>query len=222
MKGGNITQNTVTTSSSTSAYGAGVYVCGENATFNMSAGTISANIMTGKTYGSGVSLNGTNSKFTMTGGVISENNAANAGGAVAVNGTGATFILNGGTLKKNSSNNGGAVYAASGMFEMQSGTISENTTISNGAAIWATGSISFTMKGGNITGNIAANQGGAIYLNTATCIVVLEKGMISGNTATKNAASNGIRGNKATNITKYATFVLDDATHNITFIEGTE
>ena len=175
MEGGEISGNT----GSISTNGGGVYV--SNGTFTMSSGTISGNTAG---YGGGVYMYGGNATFTMSGGTISSNkggftttnyNIGNLGGG-GVYVYGATFTMSGGAISGNTSDSshdatsyGGGVYVRRGTFTM-SGTakISGNTVSSDylgygggecvgydyvdGAYLYGT----FTMNGGEISGNTAA------------------------------------------------------------------
>ncbi|MDR2246969.1 MAG: InlB B-repeat-containing protein [Treponema sp.] len=143
MKGGSkIRDNTV--SSSSSAYGGGVYV--ETGTFIMSGGTISGNSVTASSsaYGGGVYV-GTGT-FTMSGGTISGNIASASyaayGGGVYVE-TGTFIKQSGGIIygsnaldeasKNTAENNGQAVYVYSGN-KMRDATAGEGITLNSAAS----------------------------------------------------------------------------------------
>jgi hypothetical protein len=102
--------------------------------------------------------------------------------------TGGNFTMNGGTISANtSSSNGGGVYVSDGgKFTMNGGTISGNSTsgTSSGGGVYMVGSTSeFTMSGGTITGNTAGNSGGGVSANGT---FTMEGGTISGNSAPSN------------------------------------
>jgi hypothetical protein len=90
MNGGDISENTVSTASSStssSTYGGGVYVASK-ATFIMANGTIAGNTATvtatnGSSYGGGVYVDNSPGSFTMNGGTISGNTAVYGGGVSA-------------------------------------------------------------------------------------------------------------------------------------------
>jgi uncharacterized protein (TIGR02145 family) len=102
---------------------------------------------------------------------------SNSGGAgVHVSGT---FEMNGGTISENTvATIGGGVYV-SGTFTMNDGTISSNTSNKNGGGVYVDGT--FTMRGGTIEDNIS-NQGGGVYRGSSGSF------NMSGGTITRNIA----------------------------------
>jgi hypothetical protein len=153
----------------------GVYM--SKGTFTMSGDAIiSKNTNTGAN-GGGVYVNGGNSKFNMNGGTISGNTGggkyeADGGvyvfGSTTATGTYGTFIMTDGKIIGNTSGAGVGI-DHTGKFEMSGGTISDNgnVTAKYGGGV-RLGSLfesitgnklhdqaTFTMTGGEITGNIA-------------------------------------------------------------------
>ncbi len=146
MKGGKISDNIATN------YGGGVYNKG---TFNMEGGEIKNNNATEK--GGGVLVH-TPGNFTMSNGTIVGNDSY-SGGGVAILEENALFTMNGGTISGNTAIYSGGVLASSGKFDMSGGTISLNkANIQSGGV--GVDSCTFTMIGGEICDNTAANYGG--------------------------------------------------------------
>ena len=178
VEGGTFNMYGGTISGNNSVDGGGVYLntamdagMKYKATFNMYGGTISDN--TAK-YGGGVYVN--SSTFTMTGSAcIAHNkamigNSGNGGGVYVW--TDANFDMNGGTISDNSGEYGGGVYVgrSATKFTMTNGSITRNTA-KYGGGVW-TGS-DFTVSGDvNITDNTPDN----VYLS-GTKIIIGEKGL---------------------------------------------
>jgi hypothetical protein len=100
--------------------------------------------------------------------------------------------MNGGVISGNSAGSyGGGVYASgTGSFTMTGGEISGNNA-GYGGGLFSTGNFSFIMTGGKINGNTTVNSGGGVYVN-GTNSFTMTGGEISGNTA---SSSNGVRTN---------------------------
>jgi hypothetical protein len=77
--------------------------------------------------------------------------------------------------------NAGGVSVSSGTFTMNGGEISGNAG-SSGAGVYVSAG-TFTMNGGVISGN-TAGQGGGVYVGNSTGTFTMNGGVISGNTAT--------------------------------------
>jgi hypothetical protein len=107
----------------------------------------------------------------------------------------AMIIVNGGTLKMNSgaaiignqidTSNTGGVYVASGNFEMNGGTIADNSTTYWWGGGVQVGEGTFEMKGGTISGNTASYGGGVqvYHENNKGGTFIMSGGTIIGNTA---------------------------------------
>ena len=163
-------------------------IIGARATFNFYNGSICDNTLdsyqTGLKAGA-VEANGT---FNMYGGSIKNNQGTRWIGAesyyvggVLVTSSG-VFNLYDGELSGNSSAhrdrasgtfNGGAVNVNGGKFNMYGGVIKNNTAgtskaLSNGGAVYVGSNGTFTMTGGEITGNTATRNGGGVAVNNGT------------------------------------------------------
>jgi hypothetical protein len=167
---GSTEQNTAT-AAGTSLWGgaAGVYNA-SNGTFEMFAGSIHHNTVTGQ-YGAG----GVHNKGSFTLGEddsadasieFNEAVGANSGGGVRT--YSGTFIMNGGSISGNLidgaySDSGGGVHVASGTsFTLNAGGITGNkaeTSTNSGGGVHVHGG-TFDMKGGSISGNFAGNNSG--------------------------------------------------------------
>jgi hypothetical protein len=168
MNGGKITDNTAGNSNvNSNGYGGGVYV-DNNGIFTMNDGKVSGNA------NSGVVING-NAIFTMYSGEISFNTIGHG-----VHVLGGTFAMYGGKIFSHTFS---GVYIYSGIFTMNDGEISGNTTTfdaGSGVDVYSTGT--FTMNGGKITNNINSSTstlaaGGVYVQGTFT----MNDGEISGN-----------------------------------------
>ncbi len=84
---------------------------------------------------------------------------------------------------ENGKGNGGAVYN-SGTFTMNGGELTGNRNTGNGGAVYNKGT--FTMEGGEITGNSTAGNGGAVY-NSGT--FTMNGGELIGNMITGNSTA---------------------------------
>ena len=191
MKGGKI-GGTNENGANLSFYdGGGVYINGQylETAFTMTGGTIDNNAALYNEdipyYGSGggVFITGEKATFTMNKGQINNNIAILGGGGVAVD-SGATFTMESGTLDSN-----GAMFMGGGVFvnttiatgsekkssfQLNNGTISNNTVDDGyGGGVYVLAS-NFTMEGGNIDHNIVgrdqdagAGLGGGVYIRYA-------------------------------------------------------
>ncbi|MDR2662551.1 MAG: carboxypeptidase regulatory-like domain-containing protein, partial [Treponema sp.] len=98
----------------------------------------------------------------------------------------ADLVMNAGSKITGSS--GGGVYVSSGTFTMNGGEISGNTSGGGGGGIYFSSS-SFTMNGGEISGN-TSSSGGGVYVSSGT--FTMNGGEISGNTVTSSSGGGGI------------------------------
>jgi hypothetical protein len=188
MQDGKISYNTatgtvtVTGLSNTSATGGGVYVAG---TFTMRGGEISNNNSTSYEGGVHVAKNGI---FTMDGGKITDNTSTSAGGGVGILGT---FIMSGNAEisgnKSTNSSGGGVNIGPGGTFNMSGSAVISRNTASVGGGV-AVGGATFTMSGGEISGNIATGTsagGGGVYVD-AGAFIMNDDAKISGNISKNN------------------------------------
>ena len=146
--------------------------------------------MLGRGVRCGDSSSGSRATFAMFGGEISGNHAGTSdagqdGAGVEVHN--AIFNMYDGRIADNhvekESNDGGGVHAyGDSSFTMYGGEISGNTSAGDGGGVSALAA-SFTMKGGSITNNTASAGGGAALYNDT---FELSGGTITGNSATRN------------------------------------
>lgn len=171
MKGGSVHDNEAKTD------GAGIFAY--NGEAELSSCTIKAN----KAGGNGGAIYANNENSSRTTVKIGEENSSN------------DDVL----IEKNSANRGGAFYGADNAeFEMNAGKISENYSTGNtfgdgGGAmfIWGgstTNYSTFTMNGGEVSGNMAKNGGcgGAVHIDHGTggkASFIMAGGLLSGNKA---------------------------------------
>ena len=159
-------------------------------TFNMYGGTIKNN--TAKNGGAFFSTTG--GTINMTGGTISGNtatmNSNNAGGgAIYMRGNGKINISGSAQITGNSSSlDGGAILMGWGTINISgSAKISNNTASRWGGAIClrqdSNQSTTLYMRGGEISGNRASKEGGAVHVLDKDCQFFLYDGKITGNTS---------------------------------------
>jgi len=145
-------------------------------------------------------------KVTVNGTVIIENNIAEEnGGAIAITKEDSTtnssaivnFDIESGSIKNNTAGaNGGAVYVAGGNFSMSGGSIVENTAEQNGGAAYVSGG-SFTLSGGSISSNHAVNGAGAYVTKAGDAtsnFTMSGSSAMSGNIATGNGGAAYVSG----------------------------
>ena len=163
--------------------------------FNMYGGTIKDN--TAKNGGAFFSTTGGNIK--MTGGTISGNKATQSdndagGGAIYMRGNGKIDISGSVQITGNSSSlDGGAILMGWGEINI-SGSVKINNNTANrwGGAIClrqdSNQSTTLYMRGGEISGNKAAQEGGAVHVLDKGCQFFLYDGKITGNTSKDGGA----------------------------------
>ncbi|MCL1976925.1 MAG: hypothetical protein FWG55_02275, partial [Candidatus Bathyarchaeota archaeon] len=127
MFGGEILNNTATSS------GGGVSL--SNGNFILYDGTIFNN-----TANNGGGVYCYLGNFNMFGGEILNNTARSSGGGVYINLYNdflfATLTMHGGVISNNAAVNGGGIYTSGGLVELFSGTISDNTASIDGGGVW--------------------------------------------------------------------------------------
>ena len=159
-------------------------------TFNMYGGTIKDN--TAKNGGAFFSTTG--GTINMTGGTISGNKAAQSsndagGGAIYMRGSGTINISGSAQITGNSSSlDGGAILMGWGTINISdSAKINSNTANRWGGAIClrqdSNQSTTLYMRGGEISGNRATKEGGAVHVLDKDCQFFLYDGKITGNTS---------------------------------------
>jgi len=159
-------------------------------TFNMYGGTIKNN--TAKNGGAFFSTTG--GTINMTGGTISGNTATMnsndaGGGAIYMRGNGKINISGSAQITGNSSSlDGGAILMGWGEINISgSAKINSNTASRWGGAIClrqdSNQSTMLCMRGGEISGNRANSEGGAVHVFDKDCQFFLYDGKITGNTS---------------------------------------
>ena len=158
--------------------------------FNMYGGTIKDN--TAKNGGAFFSTTG--GTINMTGGTISGNKATQSsndagGGAIYMRGSGTINISGSAQITGNSSSlDGGAILIGWGTINISdSAKISNNTANRWGGAIClrqdSNQPTTLNMRGGEISGNTATKEGGAVHVLDKDCQFFLYDGKITGNTS---------------------------------------
>ena len=221
LKSGAVLQN-----NQASQFGSGIFANnGVNITMEDGA-IIHNNTNSGYEFGGGI-LIGNGSTFTMNGGEIS-GNTANCGGGVAI--IGSTMVMNGGTISDNSvystqsgdvgqGSYGAGVYVADyagtsggdtlftptpASFEMNGGSISDNTALDYGGGIVTfpqqSQKITININNGEISGNqVTAGSGGAVAAFFDVTELNVKGGTLSGNSA--QYFGGGVFLYQATNVT---------------------
>ena len=191
---GSITGGEISENTSAGA-GAGIALLGSETTLGKV--TISKN--TSATAGGGVYVARAGevvSNVVIDGAVVTGNTAKTSGGGMFVYMNGNTVTMKTAEVTGNSAQNGGGILVQRECtFTMEGGEISGNTTTDSGAGFYASIDSTFIMNGGTISGNWAEKNAGGLYVLRAKAY--LNDGAISGNTA--NAAAGGvyINGSKA-------------------------
>ena len=158
--------------------------------FNMYGGVIKNN--TAKNGGAFYSTTG--GTINMTGGTISGNKATQSnnnagGGAIYLRGNGTINISGSAQITGNSSSlDGGAILMGWGTINISDSVKINNNTASRwGGAIClrqdSNQSTTLTMRGGEISGNTATKEGGAVHVLDKQCQFFLYDGKITGNTS---------------------------------------
>ena len=158
--------------------------------FNMYGGTIKDN--TAKNGGAFFSTTG--GTINMTGGTISGNTATQSsndagGGAIYMRGSGTINISGSAEITGNSSSlDGGAILMGWGTINISdSAKINSNTASRWGGAIClrqdSNQVTTLNMRGGEISGNKATQEGGAVHVLDKQCQFFLYDGKITGNTS---------------------------------------
>ena len=159
--------------------------------------------------GAGIQVNG--GSLTMEGGSITDNTANKTGGGIYVTG-GGNFTMDGGEISSNKTtykngnngNTGGAgVFVDNGTVIMENGAIKNNTSAASGGGVYVKGgNSSFTMNGGEISGNNATHdgEGGGIY-GKNNAVITMNGGKITENKANSSWGGGGVRVYDGSNFT---------------------
>lgn len=185
MDGGEVVNNNA------SSMGGGISV--RNGAFILNNGTIANNYA--DIHAGGVSIN--NGAFTQNGGSIKDNYANFVGGGIDITTTGyyydddtyvegdtSVFTMNGGSIIGNKGGIGGGVSISNSVFELESGSISDNSAIDRGGGIFSTKS-TVIIKNGSIINNIGYESGGGI------CVWGGKAEILSGNIVNNSANVGG-------------------------------
>ena len=163
--------------------------------FNMYGGTIKNN----EAKNGGAFFSTTGGTINMTGGTISGNKATQSdndagGGAIYMRGNGTINISGSAQITGNSSSlDGGAILMGWGTINISDSVkINNNTANRWGGAIClrqdSNQSTTLYMRGGEISGNKAAQEGGAVHVLDKGCQFFLYDGKITGNTSKDGGA----------------------------------
>ena len=171
LRGGEISNNRVTVTGTTSHTGAGLHMT--NGVLTMSDGVISNNrtLGDGAAHGGGMHL--TSSEFIMSGGEISNNwtSGTGNGGGMHMMGANSTITMSDdAAIFGNEAQQGGGLNIEVGAglftpFTISSGRIEDNTARTNGGGMRISGA-QLTMTGGMIHDNTAGHAGGGIHFAT--------------------------------------------------------
>ena len=200
MYGGTITGNSAT------GDGGGVYVIGNNSKFTMTGGSIggtATNDANQAKYGGGVYVS--SGTFTMSGGTITGNKVSDPygdGGGVFVNYNGTFNMSDDSRITGNTAFRGGGVCVERnlvgnnnkpGNFAMSGGTIGGMTDADANSAEYGGGVYvmgTFTLTGGEISGNNAKGVSGGVYVNADSTFTVSGAPKITNNTQKTTTSSN--------------------------------
>lgn len=177
--------------SNTAVNGGAVYVQGGN--FIMTNGSLSNNVAS--VGGGAVYINRGN--LTLHNGSFLENES-NYGGAIYVND--GNFTMNGGKIEGNTATEcGGGIQVSDGNVYITGGKVSSNiargksSDAGYGGGIFVDGGEIVSIKGGEISNNVAAKNGGGIEIKTAKTVTVdIYSGTFIDNVADENGGAVGI------------------------------
>ena len=186
MYGGTIKNNT--------AKNGGAFFSTTGGTINMTGGTVSGNTatMNSNDAGGGAIYMRGNGKINISGSAQITGNSSSLDGGAILMGWGEINISGSAKINSNTASRwGGAICLRqdsnqSTMLYMRGGEISGNRANSEGGAVHVFDKdCQFFLYDGKITGN-TSGDGGAIYLNQEPSWLIMQGGEISGNTATGN------------------------------------
>lgn len=122
----------------------------------------------------------------------------------AVYSSGGTISINGGVLRTNqvevSDRYGGAIYLKAGTFSMTSGTFNENSTHTEGGALYLESCSAVSITGGTFENNSvteSSGYGGAIYILPSPTPSTIQNCTFKSNSAYQNGGAIYVTGSKA-------------------------
>lgn len=113
-------------------------------------------------------------------GVMDQSGTCNGGVIVSTAAASLTMESGAKITKCYSADNGGAVQVQNGTFTMTGGELTGNKTFGYGGAVLMDSNTTFTMSGGTISENESANNGGGVFLRNSA-VFNMSNGTISGN-----------------------------------------
>lgn len=186
MYGGTIKNNT--------ALNGGAFASATGGTVNLAGGTISGNkaTMSSNNAGGGAIYMRGSGKINISGSAQITGNSSSLDGGAILMGWGTVTISSNAKLNNNTASRwGGAICQRTdaekqSTINMTGGEISGNKATKEGGAVHVVDkNCTFNLSGGKITGNTSVD-GGAVYLNQEPSVLNMTGGEISGNTATGN------------------------------------
>ncbi len=142
----------------------------------------------------------------------------------AVYSSGGTISINGGVLRTNqvevSNRYGGAIYLKAGTFSMTSGTFNENSTHTEGGALYLESCSAVSITGGTFENNSvteSSGYGGAIYILPSPTPSTIQNSTFKSNSAYQNGGAIYVTGSKAnSSVTIQDCIFNDNSTTNST------
>lgn len=142
----------------------------------------------------------------------------------AVYSSGGTISINGGVLRTNqvevSNRYGGAIYLKAGTFSMTSGTFNENSTHTEGGALYLESCSAVSITGGTFENNSvteSSGYGGAIYILPSPTPSTIQNSTFKSNSAYQNGGAIYVTGSEAnSSVTIQDCIFNDNSTTNST------
>jgi hypothetical protein len=122
--------------------------------------------------------------FRLEGGTVKGNAASESGGGIFFTGppnNAGVLELQGVTVAQNSAEIGGGLICINGSFTLRNGAVTDNDAVHDGAGIFYDSLVPATIGGGTLTGNRAAERGGAVLINQGR--ITHNNGIIAENSA---------------------------------------
>lgn len=160
-----------------SHWGGGVLIGGAGGQARIDASRLAFNTATDA--GGGVLVD--TGRFELIGGTIFSNTSISGGGVYLSQPT-AVFTQAGGTVDDNAAQFGGGYYLDDGHITLRGGAVSNNRAL-NGAGVYVNAGETRLQDTALITGNIARDFGGGVYLSSPRAVLTQLGGSIQSNTA---------------------------------------